>query len=72
MKQENIVLGAVYVVKVSGSLVRVRLDSVSTHGGWHGTSLLTGRKIRIKTAGRLRREAGTNALRDGMVILSRD
>lgn len=56
MKQADIVLGQTYVVKVSGHLAPVRLESVCTYGkGWMGRNTRTGREIRIKTAAKLRR-----------------
>jgi hypothetical protein len=57
MKKANVEIGAVYVVKVSGNLVRVRLDRESPYGGWDGTNLSTGRTVHVKTAARLRRAA---------------
>ena len=54
MKKKDVVVGDVYLVKVSGSLCRVRLIRVSPYGGWIGHNLETGRQVRIKTAGRLR------------------
>lgn len=56
MRKADVKLNRIYVVKVSGNLVRVRLDSESPYGGWNGTNLATGRKVRIKTAARLRYE----------------
>ena len=57
MKKNEVKVGKVYVVKVSGHLVTVKLTSESPYGGWNGTNLYTGRPVRIKTAGRLRHEA---------------
>jgi hypothetical protein len=54
MKQRDVVLGEVYAVKVSGSIQPVRLVAESPHGGWIGRNLRTGRKIRIRTAAKLR------------------
>ena len=56
MKRAEVKLGAVYRVKVSGILADVRLDEESPHGGWWGTNLATKRRIRIRTAAKLRRE----------------
>lgn len=56
MLKANVSLGKVYVVKVSGKLCRVRLDSESQYSGWNGTNLSTGREVRIKSAAKLRRE----------------
>ena len=38
MKQQDVVLGEVYAVKVSGSIQPVRLETVSPHGGWVGAT----------------------------------
>ena len=56
MKSKDVSLGQVYVVKVSGKLTRVRLDSESPYGGWVGTNLQTKHQVRIKTAAKLRSE----------------
>jgi hypothetical protein len=57
MKRNEVKVGGVYVAKVSGRLVEVRLLRESPYGGWEALSLATGRTVRIKTAGRLRRPA---------------
>ncbi len=54
MKKKDIVIGETYIAKVSGRLARVRINSeAELLGGWFATNLDTGRKIRIKTGGRL-------------------
>jgi allophanate hydrolase subunit 2 len=58
MKQADVVLGETYIVKVSGFLVPVVLESVSTYGGWNGRNTRTGREVRIRTAAKLRRRVG--------------
>lgn len=55
MKKADIVVGGTYVVRVSGHLVPVRLEAESVYGGWVGRNMRTGREIRIRTAGKLRR-----------------
>ena len=57
MKKRDVEIGREYVVKVSGRLTRVRLNSESPYGGWTGTNTSTGREVRIKTAARLRYQA---------------
>lgn len=54
MRKADVKLGETYTVKVSGSLVPVKLESVSTFGGWNGRNLNTGRPVRVKSAQRLR------------------
>lgn len=56
MKQKDVVIGKIYAVKVSGNVVPVRIDRESQYGGWDGTNMDTGRKIRIKSVQRLRYE----------------
>jgi len=56
MRKNEVSIGKRYIAKVSGNLVEVRLLRESPYGGWDAINLKTNRKIRIKTAGRLRRE----------------
>jgi len=56
MKKNEIKIGEAYMAKVNDSDVPVRIDAESTHGGWDAKSLVTGRKVRIKTAQRLHRK----------------
>jgi len=57
MQKHNVKIGATYIVKVSGTLAKVRLTREHDRGGWYGINLATGREIRIRTAARLRSEA---------------
>ncbi|MGD0774906.1 MAG: hypothetical protein ABSC05_18995 [Candidatus Solibacter sp.] len=57
MQKHNVHLGTTYIVKVSGTLAKVRLTREHPRGGWYGINLTTGREIRIRTAARLRMEA---------------
>ena len=56
MQKQNVHIGTTYIVKVSGTLAKVRLTREHPRGGWYGTNLATGREIRIRTAARLRSE----------------
>jgi hypothetical protein len=56
MQKQNVHIGRTYIVKVSGTLAKVRLTREHPRGGWYGTNLATGREIRIRTAARLRSE----------------
>lgn len=58
MKKSEIKIGGEYFAKVSGRLVRVRIVNESKYGGWNAVNTATGRNVRIKTAQRLRMEAG--------------
>jgi len=55
MKKNDVTVGESYVAKVTGKLARVRIERESPHGGWEATSVETGRRVRIKSAQRLRR-----------------
>jgi hypothetical protein len=54
MKKDNVKLGQVYVVKVSGRIAPVKLTAVNPHGGWDGTNVQTNRPVHVRGAGRLR------------------
>ncbi len=58
MLKKNVKTGTTYIVKVSGTLAKVRVTREHDRGGWYGTNLATGREIRIRTAARLRGEVG--------------
>ncbi len=55
MKKNDVETGATYVAKVSGKLARVRIERESPYGGWDATNVDSGRRVRIKSAQRLRR-----------------
>lgn len=55
MKQKDVQVGGTYTVKVSGTLVPVKLLNESPYGGWNGVNITTGRAVRIRTAARLRK-----------------
>jgi len=61
MKKNEVKLGCEYIVKVSGRLAHVRIDRENPHGGWDATNLATKKSVRIKSAQRLRAEAGRKA-----------
>jgi len=55
MKRDDVRVGQQYLVKVSDRVVPVRIDAEHASGkGWVGTNVVTGRQVRIKSAGRLR------------------
>ena len=58
MKKDQVKIGRLYVAKVSDKLVTVRIDSTHSGGGWNATNTATGKRIRIKSARRLRGVAG--------------
>ncbi len=58
MKKNEVKVGGEYIAKVSGRLAQVRIDRENPHGGWDATNLATKKSVRIKSAQRLRAEAG--------------
>ncbi len=56
MKKNEIKIGQAYMANVNGSEAPVRIDAENPHGGWDAKNLVSGRKVRIKTAQRLRRQ----------------
>lgn len=56
MKKDEVKVGAVYAVKVSGRVQAVMVTNVCRFGGWYGTNVTTKRDIRIKSAAKLRYE----------------
>ena len=63
MKNDQIQIGNTYTAKVTNKVVPVRIDAEHTSGGWTATNLITNKKVRIKSAQRLREEvtASTDA-----------
>ena len=61
MKKNEVKVGGTYLAKVSDKVVPVRIDGETPHGGWDATTEATGKKVRIKSAQRLRGEAGRKA-----------
>jgi hypothetical protein len=57
IRKKDVKIGGVYHAKISGNVVRVRLDGPNPYGGWNATNLITGRPVRIKSAAKLRGEA---------------
>jgi len=59
MKKNEVQIGSTYTAKVSGKIAKVRIDAESRYGGWDATNLETKKKVRIKSAQRLRAEVGS-------------
>ncbi len=60
MKSSDVRIGETYLAKVTDKVVPVRIDAerpASGGGGWDATNMATGKKVRIKTAQRLRGRA---------------
>jgi hypothetical protein len=58
MKKDDVKIGSNYLCKVTDKIVSIRIDAENRSGGWDATNLATGKKIRIKSAQRLRGPAG--------------
>lgn len=54
MEKKDVKIGQEYIAKVTDKLTTVRILAESRHGGWDAINVATGKKIRIKTAQRLR------------------
>jgi hypothetical protein len=54
MKAKDVQIGGTYVAKVSGKLTSVTLLQTSPYGGWEAFNEATGKRVRIRTAARLR------------------
>jgi len=54
MKKSEVRIGETYRVKVSGNIANVRITGENPYGGWDGINVATKRKVRIKSAQRLR------------------
>ena len=61
MKKNEVKIGGVYVATVGDEFIDVRIEGESHHGGWNATTLATNKKVRIKSAQRLRAPAGATA-----------
>ena len=61
MKKADIKIGSVYRATVSDKLTNVRIDAENPGGGWDATNLTTKKKVRIKSAQRLRAPATSAA-----------
>ncbi len=54
MKKDEVKMGRHYSAKVSDRPTVVRIDAENPRGGWDATNVATGKKVRIKSAQRLR------------------
>jgi len=55
MKKEDVQINATYLIKVAGNLAPVTITRHHAGGGWEGTSVKTGKTIRIKSPQRLQK-----------------
>jgi len=56
MKKNEVKTGKYYTAKVSNRMATIRIDAENPNGGWNATNITTGKKVRIKSAQRLRHE----------------
>ena len=54
MKKDQVQIGQLYAAKITDKIVPVRIDAEHKDGGWTATNTQTNRKVRIKTAQKLR------------------
>lgn len=55
MKKHEVIVGGIYVAKVSGRLAPVKIVQENPLGGWNGVNMDTHRGVRVRSAARLRR-----------------
>ena len=55
MKKEDVQINATYLIKVAGNLAPVKITREHPGGGWEGTSVKTGKTIRIKSRQRIQK-----------------
>jgi hypothetical protein len=56
MRKNEVKIGSVYTVKVSGKLAPVRITAQNALIGWEGINQNTNRHVRIRSGARLRGE----------------
>lgn len=54
MTKSEVKIGRYYATKISGKMTIVKIEAASSHGGWTGRNIFTNRRIRIKSAAKLR------------------
>ena len=54
MTAAEVKIGRYYATKISGKMTIVKIDAASPHGGWTGRNIFTNRRVRIKSAAKLR------------------
>ncbi|MCK6483039.1 MAG: winged helix-turn-helix domain-containing protein [Phycisphaerae bacterium] len=64
MKKKDVQVGNTYAAKIGSQVVPVRLDAESRFGGWDATNLRTKRRVRIKSAAKLRHPWRTSTAAD--------
>lgn len=54
MRKAEVVIGSVYIAKISNVLTRVKITNTNPYGGWDAVNLATNRVVRIRSAMKLR------------------
>ena len=54
MTKSEVKTGRYYAAKVSRKMTIVKIEAGSSHGGWTGRNIFTNRRVRIKSAAKLR------------------
>ena len=54
MTAAEINIGRYYAAKVSSKMTIVKIEAGSSRGGWTGRNIFTNRRVRIKSAAKLR------------------
>jgi len=72
MKKAEVKVGSVYRAKVSDKLTDVRIDKPNAQGGWDATNLATNKRVRSKSAQRLRAASSTKAPAKAMSAATED
>lgn len=67
MKKNEVTIGNTYAAKVTDKVVPVRLDAEHANGGWYATNLVTGKRITVKSAQRLRCPCDEHGKRTGQL-----
>lgn len=67
MQKHEVEIGGRYRAKVSGRVVTVRITGSHPYGGWNAVNTTTGRAVRIRTAGRLRGKALSDAQKRAVI-----
>ena len=56
MTKSQVKIGRYYAAKISGKMTIVKIEAEAPHGGWTGRNIFTNRRVRIKSAAKLRGE----------------
>ena len=63
MTAAEVKIGRYYATKISGKMTIVKIEAKSPRGGWMGRNIFTNRRVRIKSAAKLRGDVTERAKR---------